>query len=121
MEAVFAGMVNGRLSLLVRSLVSDENGKITAEKRESSDIKDSPLGYFIGLNRHIREYVKPSSDWERLGHRQAARRFVEMKSARTRSWLDPRFPSWRSTTAATFIGYCEVYARAERPTEGVAK
>jgi hypothetical protein len=78
-EVIFAGVLKGQVTLFVRGFVSDPQGKITTERYESSDTPNSSIGYFVGLNRHIREYVKPFSQWERLGYAEAARRFVEME------------------------------------------
>jgi hypothetical protein len=78
-EVVFAGLLKGRLTLLVRGLISDGRGTVTAERYESSDTASSPIGYFIGLNGHAREHINPSGQWERLGYIAAAREFVEME------------------------------------------
>jgi hypothetical protein len=78
-EVIFAGLLKGHVTLFVRGFVSDSQGKITTERYESSDTPNSSLGYFVGLNGHIRERVKPFSQWERLGYAEAARRFVEME------------------------------------------
>jgi hypothetical protein len=76
-EVIFAGLLRGHLTLLMRGLVSGPKGEITAERSESADATNSSLGYFVGLNRHIREYVTSPGALERLGYREAARRFVE--------------------------------------------
>lgn len=78
-EVVFSGLLKGCLTLLVRGLISDGRGGTTAERYESSDTANSPIGYFIGLNGHARERTKSSGQWERLGYIAAAREFVEME------------------------------------------
>jgi len=78
-EVIFAGLLKGHLTLYVRGFVADPQGKITTERYESSDTPNSSIGYFVGLNGHIRERVKPFSQWEHLGYAEAARRFVEME------------------------------------------
>jgi hypothetical protein len=78
-EVIFAGLRNGCLSLFVRGFVSDARGKITTERFESSDGRSGSIGYFLGLNHHIREYVNRGGEWGRLGYTQAARQFVEIE------------------------------------------
>ena len=78
-EVIFAGVLKGHLALFVRGFVSDAKGRIATERYESWDTPNSSIGYFAGLNRHIREQVKPRSQWERLGYPEAARQFVEME------------------------------------------
>lgn len=78
-EVIFAGLHDGRLTLFVRGLVADANGRATTERYQSTDTADSPIGYLAGLNRHIREYVNSHSHWEGLGYRDVARQFVEME------------------------------------------
>jgi len=78
-EVIFAGLQGNHLALLVRGLVSDINGRVTTERYESADAAKSSIGYFVGLNRHIREHVSSHGQWERLGYPAAARQFVEME------------------------------------------
>jgi hypothetical protein len=78
-EVIFAGLLKGHVTLLVRGFVSDPRGRITTERYESSDRPNSSIGYFVGLNGRIREGAKPFGQWERLGYAEAARRFVEME------------------------------------------
>jgi hypothetical protein len=78
-EVIFAGLLRGHLTLLVRGFVSDPNGRITAERYASSDASNSSIGYIAGLNRHIREQLKPHSQWESLGYTEVARRFVQLE------------------------------------------
>jgi hypothetical protein len=78
-EVIFAGLQGNHLALFVRGLVSDTNGRVTPERYESTDTANSSIGYFAGLNRHIREHVSSHGQWERLGYPAAARQFVEME------------------------------------------
>jgi hypothetical protein len=78
-EVIFAGLQGNHLALFVRGLVSDTNGRVTPERYESTDTAKSSIGYFAGLNRHIREHVSSHGQWERLGYPAAARQFVEME------------------------------------------
>ncbi len=78
-EVIFAGLQGNHLALFVRGLVSDANGRVIPERYESTDTAKSPIGYFAGLNRHIREHVSSHGQWERLGYPAAARQFVEME------------------------------------------
>jgi hypothetical protein len=78
-EVIFAGLLRGHLTLLVRGFVSDPNGRISTERYESSDTPNSSIGYIAGLNRHIREQLKSHRQWERLGYTEVARRFVQME------------------------------------------
>jgi hypothetical protein len=78
-EVIFAGLVSGHLTLLVRGFVPAPDGSITTERYESSDTPESSIGYVAGLSHHVREEVQSHGQWERLGYREAARRFVEME------------------------------------------
>jgi hypothetical protein len=78
-EVIFAGLQGNHLALFVRGLVSDTNGRVTPERYESTDATKSSIGYFAGLNRHIREHVSSHGQWEHLGYPAAARQFVEME------------------------------------------
>jgi hypothetical protein len=78
-EVIFAGLQGSHLALFVRGLVSDTKGRVTTERYESTDAAKSSIGYFAGLNRHIREHVSSHGQWERLGYPVAARQFVEME------------------------------------------
>jgi hypothetical protein len=76
-EVIFAGLQWGHLTLLVRGLVSDSKGRVATERYESTDTANSSIGYFAGLNRHIRKHVNSHDQWEHLGYLAAAREFVE--------------------------------------------
>lgn len=78
-EVIFAGLQGSHLALFVRGLVSDTKGRVTTERYESTDAAKSSIGYFAGLNRHIREHVNSHGHWEHLGYPAAARQFVEME------------------------------------------
>jgi hypothetical protein len=78
-EVIFAGLLRGRLTLLVRGFVSDPNGRVTTERYESSDVPNSSIGYIAGLNHQIREQLKPHSQWGQLGYAEVARRFVQIE------------------------------------------
>jgi hypothetical protein len=78
-EVIFAGLQGNHLALFVRGLVSDTHGRVSPERYESTDTAKSSIGYFAGLNRHIREHVSSHGQWERLGYPAAARQFVEME------------------------------------------
>jgi hypothetical protein len=78
-EVIFAGLQGNHLALFVRGLVSDANGRVTTERYESTDAAGSPIGYFAGLNRHIREHVLSNGEWQHMGYPAAARQFVEME------------------------------------------
>jgi hypothetical protein len=58
-------------------LVSDSKGRVATERYESTATANSSIGYFAGLNRHIREHVNSHDQWERIGYLAAAREFVE--------------------------------------------
>jgi hypothetical protein len=78
-EVIFAGIEKGRLTLFVRGLVADSRGNVTVERYETSDRVDSSLGFFAGLNLHIREYVGSHREWVNEDFLTAARKFVEME------------------------------------------
>src|SRR6202171_1735394 len=78
-EVIFAGLQEGHLTLFVRGLVSDSKGRVAAERYESTDTANSSIGYFVGLNRHIREHVNSREQWEHIEYLAAARQFVEME------------------------------------------
>lgn len=78
-EAVFAGVQEGHVVLFVRGFVADSTGKVTSELYDDMDTVNSQIGYFLGLNDHIKEYVTQHKTWERMGYRRAARKFVQME------------------------------------------
>jgi len=80
-EVVFAGIQNGRVALMVRGLEADLAGRIRVERYESIAPSYPRTGYFLGLNGHIRAYVRAHPDWVRGDYAAAAHRFVEMEIA----------------------------------------
>jgi hypothetical protein len=78
-EVIFAGIQDGKLGLMVRGLVADSNGKIRVEQFESTAPSYGRMGYFIGLNGHIRSYLKSHPDWAKNDYAQLAPRFVELE------------------------------------------
>ena len=80
-EVVFAGILNGGLALIVRGLVADPSGKVSVERFESAAPSFRRTGFFLGLNGHIRAYIKSHPDWEKEDFTKAAYQFVEMEIA----------------------------------------
>jgi hypothetical protein len=78
-EVIFAGIQNGELGLIVRGLEADSSGKIRVERFESTAPSYARIGYFIGLNGHIRSYIKSHRDWEKQDYAKLAPRFVELE------------------------------------------
>jgi hypothetical protein len=78
-EVIFAGIQNGQIALIIRGLVVNSAGKVSAERFESTAPRYSQLGYFIGLNGHIRRYVKAHPEWITGDYVKLARQFVEME------------------------------------------
>jgi hypothetical protein len=78
-EVIFAGIQDGELGLIVRGLVADSNGKIRVERFESSAPGYARIGYFIGLNGHIRSYIRSHPDWAKEDYAKLAPRFVELE------------------------------------------
>ena len=78
-EVIFAGIQEGHLALLVRGFAVDSAGSVTVERYESPDITNTPAGYFMGLNDHIKEYVSSHEGWQGMGYSRAAHQFVEME------------------------------------------
>lgn len=78
-EAVFAGVQDGHVALIVRGLVADSNGKIRIERFESTAPSYTRTAYFLGLNGHIRAYVKSHPDWAKEDYAKLGHRFVEME------------------------------------------
>jgi hypothetical protein len=69
---VFAGIQDGEPGLIVRGLETDAKGKIRIERFESTAPSYSRIGYFIGLNGHIRAYIKSRPEWGKEGLYQAS-------------------------------------------------
>ena len=78
-EVVFAGLEEGHLALFVRGFVADATGKVAAERYDNVDTVDSAIGYFLGLNDHIKEHMRTHNTWEKMGYRRAAYKFVQME------------------------------------------
>lgn len=78
-EVVFAGIQNGRVALFVRGLVADSGGNISVERFESTAPSYARTGFFLGLNGHIRAYVKAHPNWAKEDDLKLAHQFVEME------------------------------------------
>jgi hypothetical protein len=78
-EAIFAGIQNGHIALIVRGLMADSAGRIRVERSESIAPSYARTGYFLGLNGHIRAYVKSHPDWAKEDYVKLAHQFVEME------------------------------------------
>jgi hypothetical protein len=78
-EAVFAGIQDGHIALIVRGLVADSAGNISVERFESTAPSYTRTGFFLGLNGHIRAYVKTHPDWGKEDYVKVAHQFVEME------------------------------------------
>jgi hypothetical protein len=78
-EVIFAGIQNGQIALIVRGLVVNSAGKVSVERSESTAPSYSRVGYFLGLNGHIRAHVKSHPDWVKEDYVKLAHRFVEME------------------------------------------
>ncbi len=78
-EVIFAGIQDGEIGLIVRGLVTDSGGNIRVERFESTAPSYSRIGYFVGLNGHIRSYMKSHPDWSKEDYAKTAPRFVELE------------------------------------------
>jgi len=78
-EVVFAGTQDGNVALIVRGLLADSAGKISVERFESVAPSYARVGYFLGLNGHIRAHVKSHPDWSKEDYVKLAYQFVEME------------------------------------------
>jgi hypothetical protein len=78
-EVIFAGIQNGQIALIVRGLVVNSAGKVSVERSESTAPSYSRVGYFLGLNGHIRAHIKSHPDWVKEDYVKLAHRFVEME------------------------------------------
>jgi len=78
-EVIFAGIQDGHIALIVRGLVADSAGRISFERSESTAPSYARIGYFLGLNGHIRAHVKSHPDWAKEDYVKVAHRFVEME------------------------------------------
>jgi hypothetical protein len=78
-EVVFAGIQDGEIGLIVRGLVADSAGKIRVERLESTAPHFGRIGYFMGLNGHIRSYIQSHPEWAKEDYAKLAPRFVELE------------------------------------------
>jgi hypothetical protein len=78
-EVIFAGIQDGHIALIVRGLVVNSAGRISVERSESTAPSYSRVGYFLGLNGHIRAHVKSHPDWAKGDYVKLAHRFVELE------------------------------------------
>ena len=78
-EVIFAGIQNGQIALIVRGLVVNSAGRISVERPESTAPSYARVGYFLGLNGHIRAHVESHPDWAKGDYVKLAYRFVEME------------------------------------------
>jgi hypothetical protein len=78
-EVIFAGIQNGQIALIVRGLAVNSAGRVSVERSESTAPSYSRVGYFLGLNGHIRAHVKSHPDWAKGDYVKLAHRFVEME------------------------------------------
>jgi hypothetical protein len=78
-EVVFAGIQDGKVALIVRGLVADSTGKISVERLESTTPRYSRLGYFVGLNGHIRRYLRAHPEWIKRDYSELAPRLVQLE------------------------------------------
>jgi hypothetical protein len=78
-ELIFAGLQDGQTALIVRGLVADSAGNISVERFESTAPSYTRTGFFLGLNGHIRAYVKAHADWGKEDYAKVASQFVEME------------------------------------------
>jgi hypothetical protein len=78
-EVIFAGIQNGEIGLIVRGLVADSAGRVRVERFESTAPSFRRIGYFMGLNGHIRSYIKSHPEWAKEDYAKLAPRFVELE------------------------------------------
>jgi hypothetical protein len=78
-EVVFAGIQDGEPGLIVRGLEADSAGRIRIERFESTAPSYPRIGYFIGLNGHIRAYIKSHPEWGEEDYTKLAPKFVELE------------------------------------------
>jgi hypothetical protein len=78
-EVIFAGIQDGHVALIVRGLVADSAGRISVERSQSTAPSYARVGYFLGLNGHIRAHVKSHPDWAKGDYVKLAHQFVEME------------------------------------------
>jgi len=78
-EAVFAGLQDGQLALIVRGLAAAPDGNVLVERFESSAPTYQRIGFFLGLNKHIRSYIRAHPDWHQQDFAELASRLVQME------------------------------------------
>lgn len=78
-EVIFAGIQNGQVGLIVRGLTANSDGKIAAERLETTAPTYRRLGYFVGLNGHIRAYITAHPDWLRDNYSELAPKLAELE------------------------------------------
>jgi hypothetical protein len=78
-EVIFAGVQDGQVALAVRGFIADAEARVTVERYDNVGPENSELGYFLGLNKEIRAYVRSHPEWTQMGYPEAARRFVQME------------------------------------------
>jgi hypothetical protein len=78
-EVIFAGIQDGHIAVIVRGLVVNSAGRVSVERSESTAPTYARVGYFLGLNGHIRAHVKSHPDWAKEDYVKLAHRFVEME------------------------------------------
>jgi hypothetical protein len=78
-EVIFAGIQDGHIAVIVRGLVVNSAGRVSVERSESTAPTYARVGYFLGLNGHIRAHVKSHPDWGKGDYVKLAHRFVEME------------------------------------------
>jgi hypothetical protein len=79
MEAVFAGLQDGHIALFVRGLAADASGNLSVERYESSAPSYKRVGFFLGLNKHIRSYISAHPDWQQQDFAELATQFVQLE------------------------------------------
>lgn len=78
-EVVFAGVQNGKVGLIVRGLIANPDGKVAVERLESTAPTYRRIGYFVGLNGHIRAYLKTHPGWVGEDYTELAAKLVELE------------------------------------------
>lgn len=80
-QVLFAGASNGHLAILVREFSLDQTGKVVVTSYGTTDRDTSRIGYFLGVNQHIRAYIRSNPQWELAGAAASARELVELEIA----------------------------------------
>jgi hypothetical protein len=87
--------------------------------RNTDPSEFSRTGYLVCLNRHIREYVTSPGALERLGYREAARRFVETEISANPDLAGPPISELEIDDRGTFTGFPEECVRVVKPTDAM--